>query len=125
MHKYISKVSLKAPPTPGVVLTLYYCVPRTHVHTYIHIYTRTLAHVPPSPRRHRAASQWSARAFHHWINECRGDTRLALHKPTTLVYKNYNRVRVERVGRVATQGAYITILNLPMYAAAAHRRILH
>ena len=32
-------------------------------------------------------------------------------------------MREERVGRVATQGAYIPQLNLPMYAAAAHRRI--
>lgn len=38
MHKYINKVSLKAPPTPGVVLT-YTTASRALI--YIHIYTRT------------------------------------------------------------------------------------
>lgn len=54
MRKYISKV--KARPTPGVVLALAYCVPRTHahVHTYIqahaHTHTRALIHALVSHR---------------------------------------------------------------------------
>lgn len=68
MHKYISKVSLKAPPTPGVVLTLYYCVPRTHIHTYIHIYTRTLAHVtPPDCAAHTHTGLCTACIGYCWL----------------------------------------------------------